>query len=158
MTHPEAYFIDAYSMPVLFGGLFVMCLCFLIYRSVANLIASRLAETTKKFISSDEARFVIGICLLVPSVVIYFAMPYLLTTTAIISTYGWDGYRNGIETVNRFGLLSNGDFLPVYWQIARGSLETPLQYLVAIPFIDWLMRSKSTEPLDEGQAEIQTKR
>ena len=157
MTHPEGDFIDAYSMPVLFGGLFVLCICFLIYHSVGNLIASRLAAKTKKFISSDKTRFVIGICLFVPSVIIYFAMPYLLTTTAIISTYGLDGYRNGIETVNRFGLLSNGDFLPVYWQLARSSLQTPLQWLVAIPFIDWLMRSQSTKPMDEGQDETQTK-
>lgn len=66
-----------------------------------------------------------------------FLTVHLLSAAAIVQTYGWEGYAAGLEVENKFGLVSNGEYLDTFWSAAIGGLILPCWLLCLTPALIW---------------------
>src|SRR5262245_11325333 len=62
-----------------------------------------------------------------------------LADLAVIASFGWDAYSGGLHVVNKHGLLSDGRYLPVFWQAAWGAGTVVILMFSMTPVAVWLM-------------------
>jgi hypothetical protein len=90
--------------------------------------------------SRSRTTYWIGMALLAPiSFAAYLAIPRAIQALAVIATFGWEAYADGLRVVNKHGLLSDGRYLGIFWDAAIGSWILPLTLFIATPAVLWHM-------------------
>jgi hypothetical protein len=80
----------------------------------------------------------IGMCVMVPLALATFPLaPKAMQALAVIASFGWDSYAEGLHVVNKHGLLSDGRFLGIFWSAATGVGCIVLDFFWVIPIAAW---------------------
>ncbi len=80
----------------------------------------------------------LGMAVLVPlALAACLLTPRALGDGAVIASFGWDAYAEGLRVVNKHGQLSDGRYLGVFWAAAFGAGWFPLWLLYGIPVAAW---------------------
>jgi hypothetical protein len=131
MTHPEPYAVGMLSLAMAAVG----CVVVVAFTAVACLNAHH-------FLPSPRARTVywVGLALTLP--LPFAALLFTgeaLGNLAVIASFGRDAYDGGLRVVNKHGLLSDGRFLPVFWQAAGGAGTVVLLMFSMTPLTVWCL-------------------
>lgn len=131
MTHPEPYAVGMLSLAMAaVGGLTAVAL------TVVAVLKSH------RFLPAPRSRTIYWVGL-----ALTLALPFaaLLVTgkamgdLAVIASFGWDAYAGGLRVVNKHGLLSDGRYLPVFWQAASGAGTVVILMFSLTPVTVWLL-------------------
>ena len=80
----------------------------------------------------------IGMAVLVPvAVAACLLTPKILGDAAVIASFGWDAYAEGLRVINKHGQLSDGRYLGVFWAAVFGAGWFPIWFLTAVPVVAW---------------------
>jgi len=58
---------------------------------------------------------------------------------AVIASFGWDAYADGLRVINKHGQLSDGRFLNIFWAAASGAGTVLLMLLAVSPVTVWYL-------------------
>jgi hypothetical protein len=86
----------------------------------------------------SRAVYWIGMAVMVPLCLVTFPIaPLVMQALAVIGEFGWDAYAGGLRVVDKHGLLSDGQFLSVFWTAAMGIGCIVLDFWWVIPITVW---------------------
>lgn len=130
MRHPEPYAVGMLTLAMAAVG----CVIVVVFTAVACLKAHR-------FLPSLRARTVywVGLALTLPLPFVALFMGEALRNLAVIPSFGWDAYAGGLRIVTKHGLLSDGRYLPVFWQAACGAGTVVLVVFSMTPLMVWCL-------------------
>jgi hypothetical protein len=130
MTHPEPYAVGMLSLAMAAVG------CVIVVALTA--VACRNAH---RFLPSPRARtvFWVGLALTLPLPFAALFTGEALRDLAVIPSFGWDAYAGGLRIVTKHGLLSDGRYLPVFWQAACGAGTVVLLTFSMTPLTVWCL-------------------
>jgi hypothetical protein len=89
--------------------------------------------------------------------VLVFSVPCVATALqalAVIATLGWEDYAGGVRVVDKHGLLTNGQYLGVFWTAAIGGWMLPGMILLLSPMVAWYVHFHSTTPSTGSKSDI----
>jgi multisubunit Na+/H+ antiporter MnhB subunit len=96
--------------------------------------------------SRSRTTYWIGMAVLAPiTLAATLAMPKAIRALAVIASFGWEAYADGLRVVNKHGLLSDGRYLGVFWDAAIGGWILPLMLLLTTPMVQWHMHFEEME-------------
>jgi hypothetical protein len=130
MMHPDSFAVGILSVAMAAVG----CVIVVAFTGVACLNAHR-------FVPSPRARTVYWVGLALTLSLTFAALLFTgkaLGDLAVIASFGWDAYAGGLRVVNKHGLLSDGRFVPVFWQAASGAGTVVLLMFSMAPVVVWV--------------------
>jgi hypothetical protein len=129
MSHPDKFAVGLLSLGmgmIAFFGIFAL-----------SVIASMKAGSASTHPRSRTIYW-IGMTVMVPLALATFPLaPKVMKALAVIASFGWDAYADGLRVVNKHGLLSDGRFLGVFWSAAMGVGCIILDFIWTIPIAAW---------------------
>jgi hypothetical protein len=129
MGHPDQYAVGLLG----FGMMVVGFPIIFALTVVAGLNSHRLLPERR-----SRASYWIGMALMVPLALVTFPLsPELMRALAVVASFGWDAYADGLRMINKHGLLSDGRFLSVFWTAATGVGCIVLDFFWVIPITAW---------------------
>jgi hypothetical protein len=145
MTHPDTYAVGllglgmaALSVVLGFGVLAILQL------NSHRFLPLRRSRTT----------YWVGMAVLVP--VAFVGSPPVSSLAvqhlAVIASYGWDAYADGLRVINKHGELSDGRYLSVFWAAAMGGGMVSLTVASVIPVTVWYLHFNPSRKPDHGVA------
>jgi hypothetical protein len=131
MTHPDQYAIGVLSLAMAaVGGVSAV---------VATVV---LGLNSYRFLPRRRSRITFWVG---TTATVAFAFAALLvagkTTSdlAVIASFGWDAYDSGLRVVNKHGLLSDGGYLPAFWQAAQSAGTVVILMFSGMPVVVWCL-------------------
>lgn len=129
MSHPDKYAVGLLSL----GMMFLSLVIGIVVLVVAFLHAHRVLPRRR-----SRLVFWLGMAVMVPLPLISFPLaPELMHALAVIGSFGWEAYENGLRVVSKHGELSDGRFLSVFWSAAMGIGILVLDFCWLIPITVW---------------------
>jgi hypothetical protein len=129
MPHPDKYAVGllALGMAAL-GLLLALTALVIVCRHAHRVLPLRRSRTT----------YWLGMVVLLPlALAVCLLTPRGIGDVAVIASFGWEAFREGLRVVNRHGQLSDGRYLDVFWAAAFGACWFPIWFLFAIPVVAW---------------------
>ena len=144
MSHP-----DKYAVGLL--GLGMAALALLMGLGIAVFVCCN----THRFLPLRRSRttYWIGMALMVPPWLATFPLaPKAMQALAVIASFGWDAYADGLRVISKHGQLSDGRFLGVFWAAAMGVGCVVLDFSWVIPVTAWHCHFNPSRKLQGGVA------
>jgi hypothetical protein len=129
MSHPDKYAVGLLGfgmMAVAFLG--ILALAVVACANAHRVLPGRRSRTT----------YWVGMAVMGPLALATFPLaPKAMQALAVIASFGWDAYAEGLRVVSKHGQLSDGRFLSVFWSAAVGVGCIALDFFWAIPITAW---------------------
>ena len=150
MQHPDHELVGAYATFLIAGHMSFLCVAFLLFDFVARKLAQIVPSVTAYCIDNDIGRFTVTAVLATLTVAATVSIIVYWPTPLIIFAFGWEDYMAGLQVENKFGLLSDGSYLPAFWAAMHGGLAALFPMHALIPLTAWLVRSGLVKPNNES--------
>src|SRR5260370_41979023 len=112
MAHPDKYVVGLLGLGMAaLGVLIALAVLVMVCLNAHRVLPRRRFRTTYWIGMAVLAPLALAACLLTPRVV---------GDVAVIASFGWDAYAEGLRVVNKHGQLSDGRYLSVFWAAAFG--------------------------------------
>jgi hypothetical protein len=132
MSHPDKYAVGLLG----FGMMVVAFMSIFALAVIACMNAQRVVPQRR-----SRTTYWIGMTLMVPLALATFPLaPRAMQALAVITSFSWDAYAEGLRVVNKHGQLSDGRFLSVFWSAAMGVGCIVLDFFWVIPIGAWHCR------------------
>jgi hypothetical protein len=131
MTHPDSYSVGLLGLAMFAVGVLTVGTLTI----VAGLKSHRFLPLYR-----SRTLFWIGMPFMIA-----FALATLLVAAtamqalAVIASFGWDAYVDGLRVINKHGELSSGGYLGVFWAAASGAGTVLIMILGVIPVTVWVL-------------------
>ena len=129
MAHPDKSVVGLLGLGMAaLGVLIALAVLVLVGLNAHRVLPRHRSRTTYWIGLAVLAPLALAACLLTPRVV---------GDVAVIASFGWDAYAEGLRVINKHGQLSDGRYLGVFWAAAVGAWWFPIWFLFAIPVVAW---------------------
>jgi hypothetical protein len=129
MSHPDKFVVGTLGLGMAALGLLIAFVALVIVCLNAHRVLPR---------SRSRRTYWIGMAVLIPlALAACLLTPRFIGNVAVIASFGWDAYADGLRVVNKHGQLSDGRYLGLFWAAAFGSWWFPACFLLSIPVVAW---------------------
>jgi hypothetical protein len=131
MSHPGKYVVGPLGLGMTALGMLIV----LGVLAVVALNAYRVLPLRR-----SRRTYWIGMTLLGPLTLAGILLsPQAVQALAVIASFGWDAYAEGLRVINKHGQLSDGRYLGVFWAAAMGGWVMPMAFMMCLPLTAWYM-------------------
>ena len=131
MTHPDSYIVGMFGL-AMFG---VGAITIMTGAAVAGLQSHRFLPLYR-----PRILFWIGLpVLLALPLAVLLVAARAMQALAVIASFGWDAYADGVRVINKHGELSSGGHVSAFWAGAIGAGTVLLMLLAVVPLTVWVL-------------------
>src|SRR4051812_11263024 len=110
MSHPDKYLVGLLSLGMAAVGMLTIAGLALVACAKAHWVLPR---------NRSRTTYWVGMVVLAPLWLATFPLsPKVMGAVAVIASFGWDAYADGLRVAGKHGQLSDGRFLSVFWAAA----------------------------------------
>lgn len=131
MTHPDSYIVGMLGLAMFAVG----AITIMTATAVVGLRSHRFLPLYR-----SRILFWIGMPVLValPLAVLLVAAR-AMQALAVIESFGWDAYADGVRVISKHGELSSGGHVSAFWAAAMGAGTVLLMLLALVPLTVWVL-------------------
>jgi hypothetical protein len=131
MTHPDSYIVGMLGLAVFAVG----AITIMTGAAVTGLQSHRFLPLYR-----SRTLFWIGMpVLLALPLAILLVAARAMQALAVIASFGWDAYADGVRVINKHGELSSGGHVSAFWAAAIGAGTVLLMLLAVVPLTVWVL-------------------